>query len=173
MKKTVVIIILAIYLASVAVVNFFGLEIKQYDGETYVGSIEINEVLFLGNNNEPITPQRIDGETLYYEFEYIPPADGGNYSAEDASNRNMVRIDFVLYSESGEQMPYDDGRVEYIYPKPANPEDTGIAFFHEGTGSFVFCKPNQTFTITIKATDGHNAKTQIIVMAKSPSGTKG
>lgn len=164
MKKTVVVIILAIYIASVAVVNFFGLEIKQYDGETYVGNIEITEALFLGNNNVPLSPMRMADGTIYYVFDYIPPEDGGNYSADDVSNRNMIRLDFVLYSEAGQQMPYDDGRVEFIYSA-----DSGVAFFHEGTGSFVFLKPNQLFTITIKATDGHNAKTQVRVMARDAS----
>ena len=32
MKKTMVIIILVVFIASIAVVNFFGLEIKQFDG---------------------------------------------------------------------------------------------------------------------------------------------
>ena len=40
MKKTIVIITLLIYIASIAVVNFFGLEVKVFDGITYVESIQ-------------------------------------------------------------------------------------------------------------------------------------
>lgn len=163
MKKTVVIIILAIYLASVAVVNFFGLEIKVYDGETYVGAIEVSEVVFLGNNNETLTPRRMEDGTLYYVFDYIPVEESEDGTSE-LSNRNMVRLEYKMYSEDGQLMDHDENRVEFIYS-----EDSGVAFHHEGTGSFVFLKPNQLFTVTIKATDGHNAKTQVIVMAVDPS----
>ena len=165
MKKTVVVIILAVFIASVAIVNFFGLEIKQYDGETYVGSIEVSDMLFLGDNNKPLTPMLMADGSLYYVFDYIPPADGGEeYSKDDIEeNRNMVRLDFILVSEEGQTLPYDDGRIDYIYS-----EDSGVAFFHDGTGSFVFLKPNQLFTITLKATDGHGAKTQVVVMAQYP-----
>ena len=165
MKKTVVIIILAVYIASIAVVNFFGLEIKQYDGETYVGSIEISDVLFLGNNNTPLTPIPSYDGTLIYTFDYIPPAEGGNYSPDDPTNHNMIRLDFIMLSEEGQLMALDDdNRIEFIYAA-----DSGVAFFHEGTNSFVFLKPNQLFTLTLKATDGHNAKTQVHIMAVDPS----
>ena len=161
MKKTIVILILVIYVASIAVVNFFGLEIKQYDGETYIGSIEVSDMLFLGNNNTPLMPQLMADGSLYYVFDYVPPEEGIEYSMDDPNNRNMVRLDFILVSEEGQTLPYDDGKIDYIYST-----DSGVAFFHDGTGSFVFLKPNQLFTITLKATDGHGAKTQVTVMAR-------
>ena len=164
MKKTVVVIILVVYLASIAVVNFFGLEIKQYDGETYVGSIDVSDVIFLGNGNKHLSQDIMSDGSLYYVFDYIPPADGDvEYSKDDLENRNMVRLDFILTSEEGQILSYDDGRIDYIYS-----EDSGVAFFHDGTGSFVFLKPNQLFTITLKATDGHGAKTQVTIMAAYP-----
>lgn len=161
MKKIVVVIILAVFVASVAIVNFFGLEIKQYDGETYIGSIEVSDMLFLGDNNTPLTPQLMADGSLYYVFDYIPPEIGTEYSKDDPLNRNMVRLDFIIVSEDGQTLPYDDGKIDYIYSA-----DSGVAFFHDGTGSFVFLKPNQLFTITLKATDGHGAKTQVTVMAR-------
>ena len=163
MKKTVVVIILAIFIASIAIVNFFGLEIKQYDGETYIGSIEVSDVIFLGDNNASLTPQLMADGSLYYVFDYVPPKEGVNYSQDTAENRNMVRLDFILVSEEGQTLPYNDGNIDYIYST-----DSGVAFFHDGTGSFVFLKPNQLFTITLKATDGHGAKTQVSVMARYP-----
>ena len=161
MKKTVVVIILAIFIASVVIVNFFGLEIKQYEGETYVGSIEVSDMLFLGDNNTPLVPQLMADGSFYYVFDYVPPKEGTEYSMDDPDNRNMVRLDFILVSEDGQTLPYDDGRISYIYST-----DSGVAFFHDGTGSFVFLKPNQLFTITLKATDGHGAKTRVTVMAR-------
>ena len=44
MKKTIVIVIILIYIASIAVVNFFGLEVKVFDGITYVESIQCNSI---------------------------------------------------------------------------------------------------------------------------------
>lgn len=163
MKKTVVVIILAIFIASVAVVNFFGLEVKQYDGETYIGSIEVSDMLFLGDNNTPLQPQLMADGSLYYVFDYIPPAEGVEYLRDDPQNRNMVRLDFIIVSEEGQTLPYDDGTIDYLYST-----ESGVAFFHDGTGSFVFLKPNQLFTITLKATDGHGAKTQVTIMARYP-----
>ena len=161
MKKTVVVIILAIFIASVFIVNFFGLEIKQYQGETYIGSIEVSDMLFLGDNNTPLIPQMMSDGSFYYVFDYIPPKEGVEYSKDDPENRNMVRLDFIIVSEEGQTLPFDDGKIDYIYSA-----DSGVAFFHDGTGSFVFLKPNQLFTITLKATDGHGAKTQVTVMAR-------
>lgn len=166
MKKTVVVIILAVYIASIAVVNFFGLEIKQYDGETYIGSIEpANYMLFLGNNNEEL-PAYDSGDgsgTYIYYFDFIPPAEGGVYDMEDANNHNMIRLVYTLRSEEGVTMALDDGMIEYLYDK-----ESGDIFFHEATGSFVFLKPGLV-DITIKATDGHNAKTKVYIMAKEAS----
>ena len=39
MKKTIVIVILVVYIASIAVVNFFGLKIKEFEGVEYVEEI--------------------------------------------------------------------------------------------------------------------------------------
>ena len=60
-------------------------------------------------------------------------------------------------------LPYENGMIDYVYSA-----DSGVAFFHDSTGSFVFLKPNQLFTITLKATDGHGAKAQVTVMARYP-----
>ena len=48
MKKTIIVIILAVYIASIAVVNFFGLEIKTFDSETYISFIDVVDVSHLG-----------------------------------------------------------------------------------------------------------------------------
>ena len=114
MKKIVVVIILAVFVASVAIVNFFGLEIKQYDGETYIGSIEVSDMLFLGDNNTSLTPQLMADGSLYYVFDYIPPEVGTEYSKDDPLNRNMVRLDFIIVSEDGKTLPYDDGKIDYV-----------------------------------------------------------
>ena len=170
MKKIVVVIILATCILSVAVVNFFGLEIKQYAGETYIKSIEVSDVVFLGNDGESVPATSVkrdkDGNIEYisYVFDYIPPEEGTEYTPEDVDNRNMIRLDFILTSEKGEILPYSDGMVNLVYSL-----DSGVAFFHDGTGSFVFLKPNKMLRIALKSTDGHGAETVVYIGARYPS----
>ena len=67
MKKTFIIIILAVYIASIAVVNFFGLEIKIFDGITYVERIECATITIQNENAVTLEPkQLLHGYLLHY-----------------------------------------------------------------------------------------------------------
>lgn len=166
MKKTVVVIILAVYIASIAVVNFFGLEIKQYDGETYIGSIEITNAYFLGKNNQTLSYITDAAGNITYTFDFIPPAEGTVYDQEDEHNYNMIQLEYMLMSKDGLPMALDDdSMVKYIYDEKA-----GNIFYHNGTGSFVFMRPGMV-TITLTSTDGHGAQTRIQILAKDPANT--
>ena len=58
MKKTFIIIILAVYIASIAIVNFFGLEIKVFDGITYVERIECATITVRNGNDVKLEPKQ-------------------------------------------------------------------------------------------------------------------
>ena len=160
MKKVIVILILVIYVASIAIVNFFGLEVKEFDGITYVESIQCDSVTLHNENSvdlEPVT--YIDGVPVFV-FEFIPAA-SGEYTADIDSlnaNPNAVEINYVvlpyLADESGVKFEYDVNAME------------GVAYFHELSKTLIFLKPNKVFTITIKATDGSNKSTQVSIMGK-------
>lgn len=163
MKKTIIIIILIVYIASIAIVNFFGLEIKVFDGITYVDSIECSTITV--QNENPVTleaKQQLHGHPLFI-FDFIPASEDKPYTAEDesiVSNPNAVQINYEVFphlaDETGVKFEYDLNAAE------------GLVVFHEISRTFVFLKPNKIITITIRSTDGSNKSTQIQVMGRIP-----
>ena len=161
MKKTIVIVILAVYIASIAVVNFFGLEVRQFDSITYVTSIQCDTVIFHGDNSRVLEPAQYagkDGNTPVFVFDFIPAPADDPYTLDNIStNPNIIQINYEvlphLASENGVKFEYDEG--------------AGVAVFHELSGSFIFLKSDVSITITIKATDGSNVSTQIRIKGVS------
>ena len=162
MKKTIVLIILAVYIASIAVVNLFGLEVKIFDGITYVTGIQCDTITFHGDNSKVITPAQYTGKdknTPQFVFDFIPAPDGTEYTADPESlniNPNVVQINY-------EVMPHlaDITEVKYEYDK-----ESGVAVYNEQYGYFIFLKPNRSITVTIRAIDGSNISTTIIIKGK-------
>ena len=163
MKKTIVIIILLIYIASIAVVNFFGLEVKVFDGITYVESIQCNTITLRNENPVTLSPkQTLAGKPLFI-FDFVPAPEDQPYSDDDESiiaNPNAIQINYEvlphLADETGVKFEYDTEAME------------GAVVFHELSHTFVFLKPNKVITVTIKATDGSNKSTQICIMGRIP-----
>ncbi len=163
MKKTIIVLILVVYIASIAVVNFFGLEIKIFDGITYVESIECATVTVQNENSVTLSPaQYLNGIPLFI-FDFIPAPEDAPYTSEPESivtNPNAIQINYEVFphlaDETGVKFEYDDASME------------GTVVFHEMSRTFVFMKPNKMFRITIRATDGSNKSTQIYVMGKVP-----
>ena len=164
MKKTIIIIILAIYIASIAIVNFFGLEIKVFDGITYVTDIQCESITV--QNENPITIESlysIGGKKLF-EFDFIPAPEDAPYTDDDESiikNPNAVQINYEVFPHLA-----DDTSVKFEFDKTAN---EGVVVFHELSRTFVFLKPNRMVDITIRATDGSNVSIHIKLIANSPS----
>ena len=103
MKKTIVALILVVYIASIAIVNFFGLEIKIFDGTTYVSGIQCDQIILRSEGERLLTPVGYDGDTPIFIFEFIPSADGSEYTDSPESllhNPNAVELDYVV-------LPYD------------------------------------------------------------------
>ena len=166
MKKTIVIVILVVYIASIAVVNFFGLEIKVFDGITYVENIICNTITVQNQNPVTLEHKQILGDKKLFMFEFIPSEDGLGYTTDDESiirNPNAVQINYEVFphlaDETGVQFEYDKEAME------------GVVVFHELSRTFVFLQPNRMITITIKATDGSNASTTIAIMGTIPQNT--
>ncbi len=161
MKKTIVIVILAVYIASIAVVNFFGLEVKIFDGITYVNGIQCDSVIFRGNGtNDVLQPVHYKGDTPQFVFNFIPPDPGTEYTADEESlrtNPNVIEINFSTF-------PYnaDDTSVQYEYDEAAM---NGIAVFREDLRILIFLKPNKTFNMTIRpmVTEGE-VKTSVSII---------
>ena len=166
MKKTIVIVLLVVYIASIAVVNFFGLEVKVFDGITYVQGIQCNSITV--QNEDPVTvesKQNLGGKPLFL-FDFIPADEANPYTEEDESiinNPNAVQINY-------EVLPHlaDSTNVKFEYDRETN---AGVVVFHETSRTFVFLKPNRAITVTIRATDGSNVSTQIVLMGRVPKDT--
>ena len=163
MKKTIVIIILLIYIASIAVVNFFGLEVKVFDGITYVESIQCNTITLRNENPVTLSPKQTLGGKPLFIFDFVPAPEDQPYSDDDEgiiTNPNAIQINYEvlphLADETGVKFEYDTEAME------------GAVVFHELSHTFVFLKPNKVITITIKATDGSNKSTQICIMGRIP-----
>ena len=161
MKKTIVALILVVYIASIAIVNFFGLEIKIFDGTTYVSGIQCDQIILRSEGERLLTPAGYDGDTPIFIFEFIPSADGSEYTDSPESllhNPNAVELDYVV-------LPYDadNTTVKFEYDEDAM---DGVAVFREDIRTLVFLKPGKMFTITIKATDGSNKSTSVKIYGK-------
>lgn len=160
MKKTLVIVILAVYIASIAVVNFFGLEIKVFDGVTYVEGIECKTVTLHNENSIILEPEYYDKNGIpVFVFDFIPASEDAPYTEDPESiisNPNAIQINY-------EVLPHlaDETGVKFVYDENSM---AGSVVFHELSRTFVFLKPNRIYTITIKAIDGSNKSTQIKIM---------
>ena len=155
MKKTIVIVILVVYIASIAVVNFFGLAIKEFDGVEYVQEIKCNGITVL--NETPKTygvDETAQEEFPVYKFEFI----NGDYTKEPenlASNPNAVRIDYEVLPHTA-----DGSKVTFEF------EEKNYVHFDEATRTFIFLRNNRSLTVTLVATDGSNVRTTIIIKSR-------
>ena len=163
MKKTIVIILLVVYIASSAVVNFFGLEIKIFDGIIYVEQIKCNTITVRNENAVTLEPKQMLGGKPLFIFDFIPADEDNPYTIDAESiinNPNAVQINY-------EVLPHlaNETGVKFEFDEETNAD---IVVFHELSRTFVFLKPNRAVTVTIRATDGSNVSTQIVLMGRTP-----
>lgn len=162
MKKTIVIVLLVVYIASIAVVNFFGLESKVIGAVTYVTEIQCNTVTV--QNENPVTVEgKVFSGQKWFIFDFKPTDDGSAYTTDAESilgNPNAVQINY-------EVLPHlaDNTEIKFEYDAETNAD---AIVFHELSKTFVFLKPNRGVTVTIRATDGSNVSTQIVLMGIIP-----
>lgn len=158
MKKAIIVIIFAIYIASIAIVNFFGLEIAIFDGITYVEDIEITELTVINDGDlESIdsyaTRTDEDGvEVLCYRFAYKEKTD------EMQANPNMVKIEYVIRPTNA-----DNKTVDFIYA-----ENESVFTFYEDLQTIEFLKSNRSVVITLRSTDGSNVQKRIEILCYRP-----
>jgi len=154
MKKSVLVLIMAIYIASIMFIALFGMESALYDEKLYVERIEItNEtceeytvhysqeedityiIFFYDDTYEDDWQSGLNPNTIILGFRIVP---------EDATNRR-VSFGYDKNNENGEN-PY--GEVT----------DNGIVRF----------KRWGTITVTISALDGSGAKAKVSIVARKP-----
>ena len=101
MRKTVIIAIFIVYLASILAVQFFGAPVIVPDGGVYIDGITITDVTLSnrsqGQDNEVKKGTR-DGLPMYV-FNFIPSTAPNGYTTDAeslASNPNRVKISYIL-----------------------------------------------------------------------------
>ncbi len=161
MKKTVIIAILLIYLGSIAIVNFFGLKVKNFEGTKYVEEITC-DVIHRGDDDDKKEVKKVqdptDTETTWHIFDFIE----GSYSFDEdsiESNPNIVQLDYHVYPDTA-----DNRKVKLVYDTEAASE---FCFINEDNMTVTFLAP-RGITIEIVAADGSNIKTKLFIYPKMP-----
>ena len=163
MKKTIVIVILVVYIASIAVVNFFGLQIKQFDHVEYVQEIKCESITVLNENPVTVSPYPRpvkEGEKPINEF-YFTFIEG-NYTSDPASlasNPNRVRLNYEVLPHLAENT-----KVTFVFDEQYDKNGNLLVQFDKETETFVFLQSYVLVEVTIKSTDGSNIKTTVKLM---------
>ena len=163
MKKTIVIVILVVYIASIAVVNFFGLKIKEFDHVEYVQEIKCDSITVLNETPVTVSPYIPEPDANgiaipEFYFDFIP----GTYTADAASiasNPNRVRLDYEVLPHAA-----DGSNVGFVFQDTFDKDGNLLVDFDEATQTFVFLAPIEMIEVTLKSTDGSNIKTTIRIM---------
>ena len=184
MKKVVIVVILAVYLASIALVNFFGLKVSIFEGTTYVTEINVERVVLHRDGDGTVQYFEDDTGTLNYHFEFANLLKTGaeysendkiEYSESDESiiaNPNTVLIDYKVNPGNA-----SNKNVDFVFSQKIGEEDNKVFLGVNGNVKAVFLKdkhvliilqPRFFVDITLRATDGSNVSTSICVYATKP-----
>ena len=158
MKKTIVIVILVVYIASIAVVNFFGLKIKEFEGVEYVEEIKCESITVLNETQKTYGVSEIVDGVLVFRFDFIEAPNDGKYTTDPASlasNPNAIRINYDVLPHSA-----DESQVRFEF------EEKNYVHFDEETETFVFLKNYKSLKVTICATDGSDKSTTIEIKSR-------
>ena len=184
MKKVVIVVILAVYLASIALVNFFGLKVSIFEGTTYVTEINVERVVLHRDGDGKVEEFLDDTGTPNYYFEFVNLLKTGTeysenskveYSERDESiiaNPNTFLIDYKVNPGNA-----SNKNVDFVFSQKIGEEDNKVYLGVNGSVKAVFLKdkhvliilqPRFFVDITLRATDGSNVSTSICVYATKP-----
>ena len=135
----------------------------DHDTPVLVEYIMCDSIIFHGDNSKVLYPTKyagIHGNIPVFEFNFIPADENKPDSLDNLwTNPNVIQINYEILPHIA-----DAQDVEFEYN-----EDSGVAVYHELSGSFVFLKPDVALTITIRAIDGSNISTQIRIKGRTVS----
>lgn len=172
MKKVIIILILVIYIASIAVINVFFKPIGVSETNVYYKTISI-KTLFLGNGDELTEPNStIEGETIpVYEFVFIPneESEKGYYTEAQNSpelnpNHAVIQVDYTTTSDdefvkpSNQQINVYDNDKNDFYTYVVNENDERTIFFH---------RPGAVI-VTLEADDAQKASISFWLICLDP-----
>ena len=159
MKKTVILALSLVYLASIIIVQFFGLRVMEMQGTQLVSDIVIhsleltNRATGQSTNVKLLQTESGDTSIAYYAFTFYDVEDGAYDNSETSlkNNPNRIKIHY-------EVRPYDaavkDLRFEFT--------NENVVFLEE-TSELVFLKKSG-LVLTLRARDASQvAKTLQII----------
>ena len=164
MKKTVIIAIFIVYLASILAVQFFGYPATVPESGVYIEGITITDVTLSNRQdgqNATVNKGADKNSGLpAYSFKFI----AGEYTAEESSlatNPNRVKIEYLL-----DPVDADPSFLVYVwnnqYDAEKNPN--GVVLLEE-TAELVFLKRGTT-SLTLKESKANvHARAEIIIVA--------
>ena len=146
MKKTTIIAIFLVYLASILIVQFFGLQVVEMQGKEYVSEIVVQSLQLTNRTaeqNQEVKLLQEDDPSIdfCYAFKFIRGDEPYTADAESiAQNPNRIKINY-------EVKPYNaaDKTVRFVY------ENSNVIFLEE-TNEFVFLKKSGV-TMNMRAND--------------------
>ncbi len=157
MKKGVIIAIFLVYLASIVLVQIFGVPVTLPEGGAYIDGITVTGVELSnpqpGQNTEIRSREQNNGDMLYL-FQFVD----GEYTTEEESlqnNPNRVKINYIL-------APEDAARhyLDYVY------ENSDEYFVDEANDEVVFLKKGR-ISITLQESRANlNVRETIIIYAR-------
>ncbi len=161
MKKTVIIAIILAYVASILIVQFFGLKVIPVEGNTYITDIEVNGFEFTnrGGITDPqllkVTKMKDSTGKNKDEIHYGGYFIAGTYDKSEeslAENPNRIKLLYVI-------RPYNATHTEvtFDYDTVAN---EGVIYVDEKTQEIVFLKA-RTVTFILNTHDGSMVRKEI------------
>ena len=156
MKKTVIIAIFIVYLASILAVQFFGLPATVPESGVYIEGITITDVTLSnraeGNYDDVYKGADKNSGLTSYSFKFI----AGNYTDDAdslASNPNRVKIEYLL-----DPVDADPSYLVYV----VNSHNVVVL---EETAELVFLKRGSVNLILKESKANVHARSEIILVA--------
>lgn len=159
MKKTVVLAIFIAYIASILIVQFFGLKVVEMQGNVYITDIEVSGFEFTNRDgiDNPLYKtvihlQDTKGNYMDKYAGYFYPGTYDSTPESLASNPNRVKISYKI-------IPYNASNQELSFAYDTASLD-GVVYFDEETKEFIFLKP-RTVNVILSTLDGSTIKFEV------------
>ena len=153
MKKSVLIIILVIYVASIMFIGFFGMEIALFDEKLYVEQIIVTNETCEQYSVHDSESEGITYITFFYDNSYE-----GDW--QSGYNPNTVILGYRVVPEDA-----TNRSVSFSYDENY---DGGNPYGEVTENGIVRFKRWGSITVTITALDGSSTKTRVTVVARKP-----
>ena len=157
MKKSVMIIIGIIYVASIVVINFFGMKVFVYNK-----TIDVEQIVCLNKTDEEkgivvSTFESYNGETgTAITIKFDKPAN------KNLMTGTMLQLDLRV-------LPDNATKKELSFTSTASDEEVEFFTDESGkeTGLMLFYEPTSIFEVFVKSTDNSNVTLRLKIWAKA------